>query len=370
MRSIERGVQHESLEAVVGSIASAYGFVDTPVALSNKTPQQQTPTDTDKTTSDIAVLADTLIAAKEVTQSWGISRHGTSSTVVFAITSPKHAIAQAFVVKASLAVVESAGFSDATVLISSIGDQESRRRFNRELGNFFKKNAKAIPEHIVDTAQKSPEDAMKLLVDEEHELVDSLPRSIDFLSESSRKIMLETISLFESLNITYELAPRLDATAGVHNEILFAIEASDKKGERVRLAMGGRFDEYTKKKGDATEIVGMGVSVPEKIDSRIARSSVDTPACFVVHIGEAAKIKAFGLLDSLLRSRIALGQAILASTMQEQMELAKSSGAKYVSVIGHREALDDTVILRNLTTQIQEVIPIQKLPARMSRVRV
>lgn len=368
MKSIERSASYESFESTVGTIAAAYGFSAPAVALSRKTPQGAQPID-DATTADIAALTDTLACSEETEQSWGVARHGNNSTVVFAIASPKHAIAQAFVVKASIAVAESAGYSDITVLISSIGDQESRRRFLRELGNFFKRNAKTLPEHIIDTADKNPEEAMRLLIEEEHELVDSLPRTIDFLSESSRKIMLETVSLFENLGINYELAPRLPYTPNVNHELLFALEGVNKKGVRERIASGGRFDEYAKGRSETGEVIGMGVSIPDRIDTRLSKPAYDTPVCFVVHIGEAAKIKAFCLLDALLQSKIALGQAILASTMAEQMEIAKSSGAKYVTVIGQREALDETVIVRNLSTQIQEIIPAQKLPARLSRVR-
>lgn len=365
MRSIERGVTYESFESTVGAIAAAYGFSQPPVALSNKSPQSSVPID-DKITADIAVLADTL-PKEESEQSWGVSRHGNASTVVFAISSPKHAIAQAFVVRSALAVAESAGYTDLTVSISSIGDAESRKRFLRELGNFFKRNAKALPEHILDTAEKDPEAGMRMVIDEAHELESSLPRTIDFLSESSRKIMLETVSLFENLGISYELAPRLSYTPGVNHELVFEIEGTNEKGERERIASGGRFDEYLK--DSSSEVVGIGVSVPEKVDTRLARAPYDKPVCFVVHIGEAAKIKAFGLLDALLQSKVALGQAILSSTMQEQMSIAKTSGAKYITVIGQREALDGTAIVRNVGTQIQEVVPLQKLPARLSRVR-
>lgn len=368
MKSIERGTSYESFETTVGTIAAAYGFSTPPVGLSKKTPQGTQPIP-DKTTADIATLTDTLACSDQTEQSWGVARHGSTSTIVFAIASPKHAIAQAFAVKASLAVAESAGYSDMTVFISSIGDQESRRRFLRELGNFFKRHAKALPEHIADTAEKNPEEAMQLMIDEKHELVDSLPRTIDFLSENSRKTMLQTVSLFESLGINYELSPRLPYTPNVNHELLFVVEGTSRKGVRERIASGGRFDEYVKRHGENSEVIGMGISVPDRVDARLSRPHYDTPVCFVVHIGEAAKVKAFCLLDTLLQSKVALGQAILASTMQEQMDIAHSSGAKYVTVIGQREALDGTVIVRNLSTQIQEVIPAQKLPSRLARVR-
>lgn len=366
MKSLERGVQKESLDALVLSAAHAYGFTTTPVTLT-RSDIVDMPDDTDSNVAYSAALANKIGVVEETTQTWGTAKKDGGTAIVFAAASPKLSTAQAFVVKAALVTCESAGFSDPVVLISSIGDNESRRRYVRELGNFFKKNAKELSEDLIHLSAKYPDEAAQSLINDNHELANSLPRTIDYLSESSRKIMLETISLFETLGIVYELEPRLTYTPDVQQELVFAIDAKDKKGNVVRVASGGRFEKGEKKK-NRTDIIGMSVSLPERIDTRGA-AQLPTPACFVVHVGEAAKLKAFTLLESLWRAQIDIGQALLAETIQEQMERAKSSDTKYVAIIGQREALDDTVIIKNTGTQIQETIPLAKLIGRMSRVR-
>lgn len=366
MRTLERGPQRESLDAAVMSVAQSYGFTSQPHTIT-RNDIADVPEEVDRNTALITALAGKIGSVKKTTQAWGTSKKNGGTTVVFAAASQKLSISQAFVVKAALSTVESAGFTDPLVLISSVGDAESRRRYVRELGNFFKKFAKDVPEEILAISAKDPDGAARMLIDEEHELANSLPRTIDYLSESSRKIMLETISLFESLKIQYELDSRLPYIPELHHELIFAVEGSDRKGNRVRVASGGRFQDGNKKK-ERTEFIGMSVALDESLDTRA--SHVSAPACFVVHVGEAAKLKAFTLLDSLWRARIALEQALLAETIQDQMERAKESGAKYVVIMGQREALDGTVILKNVSTQLQETIPVERLVGRMSRVRV
>jgi histidyl-tRNA synthetase len=86
-------------------------------------------------------------------------------------------------------------------------------------------------------------------------------------------------------------------------------------------------------------------------------------------VGEAAKLKAFQLLGSLWNAHIALDQALLASTIEQQMQYAQKSGAKYVTIIGQREALDETAIVRNAATQLQETLPLDKMITKLSKAR-
>jgi len=367
MKSFERGARRESLDRAVMSVAATYGFTSQPIAIT-RNDMNDMPEHIDRDIALIATLAGAVGSVTHTTQAWATAKKGGGTTVVFMAASPKLSIAQAFVVKAALATVESAGFEHPVVLMSSVGDYESRRRYLRETGNFFKKYAKEMPEPIHQLSVKDPDGAVRALIDAEHPLTASLPRTIDYLSESSRKIMLETIALFESLGIEYALDPRLTSTPAVQHELVFAVEGIDRKGNAVRVATGGRIREEIKKK-DKTDIVGMSIAFNEQLDIRGDKSGAP-PACFVVHIGEAAKLRAFTLLDSLWRAHIALGQALLADTIQVQMERASGSGAKYIAIVGQREALDNTVILKNTATQLQETIPIEKLIGRISRVRV
>ena len=54
-------------------------------------------------------------------------------------------------------------------------------------------------------------------------------------------------------------------------------------------------------------------------------------------------------------------------TLKEQMEKAKSDNAQYIAIVGQREALDNTVILRNANTQMQFPLALDKLAAAVSK---
>lgn len=365
MRSLERGKRHESLDSSIARVAYAYGFSAAPVVIAKKA-LVGVPDDVDPKTAAAIALVNGAESGKGPSQTWGSARRSNGTTLSFAIFSTKHAIAHAIVVKTALSISELAGYKDLAVHVSSIGDLESRKRFTRELGNFFKKHHDLTPADLKQLAVHDPDAAYRVMLHRKDPSLERAPRSIDFLSENSRKTMLATLSLFESVGIAYSLNPRLVAHPGVESELLFAIEGTDREGARVRVATGGRYDEHAKRvRGpDAEPAVAMNVHVPKRID---VEAEEEEPLCFVVHVGDAAKLKAFALLEALWRSHIAVGQALMAENLREQVLRGVGAKTTYIAIIGQREALDSTVIVRNVATQMQITMPLEKLNAYVMR---
>ncbi|MES2014764.1 MAG: hypothetical protein V4437_03030 [Patescibacteria group bacterium] len=318
MRSLERGAKHESFEQAIGRIAYAYGFTTTPKAIPRRALVATSPATDAKTVASTA-LVNLAESGKGPTQTWGTARKGANTIISFAIFSTRHAIAPAIVIKTALSIAEVSGFSDLSVLVSSVGDAESRKRFTRELGNFFKKRPEAIPEDLKQIALQDPDQAYRTMVQRNDTALEAMPRSMDYLSESSRKTMMAALSLFESVGIAYTLHPRLIAEPGVESELLFAIEGSTKKGERTRVATGGRYDECAKRaRGNHAEpAVAMSLEMQGKVN---LEPLDDDPACFIVHVGDGAKLRSFALLEALWRAQVAVGQALMAENLRDQVQ--------------------------------------------------
>lgn len=356
--------EQEPLDRAIIRIAEAYGFNVPPVALTRKALQEDLELDHNARATAALVRAEP--AAKKTTLRWGATRRGSGTTLAFAVLSSRHAISHAIVVKTAASILERAGYSELVVGVSSIGDHESRRRFTRELGTFFKKHGTAVPPEIAKRAHTDPEGAYRDLLAAGGELVERLPKPIDHLSEQSRKTMVDTLHLFESVGIEYSLEPHLPAARGVHAELLFAISAVGPNGSRVIAATGGRLDELAKKTGitGPGHSVGLALTVDDVIDPERPAGDV---SCFVIHVGDAAKLKSFALLDSLWQANVAVRNALLADSLREQMEEARRLGATYIAIIGQREAIDNTVIIRNVETGAQHAVPRERIAATLAR---
>ena len=365
MRSLERGKGYESLERSIGRIAAAYGFSSAPANIPRKSFAVGA---LDGKTAASSALAASVAPGTAPAQVWGAARKGSSTLISFGIFSTRHAIAPAILVKTALSIAETAGFTELAVSVSSVGDLESRRRFTRELGNWFRKHLDETPEDVRELAAKDPDAAYRTLIQRQDPLLESMPRSIDYLSENSRKTMLTALSLFESVGIPYTLDPRLAAESGTESELLFAVTGTDKRHNRVTVATGGRYDELMKRlKG---QNAGPAVIIALELDGRLdIEASEETPECFVVHVGDIAKLRAFALLEALWRAHLAVGNALMAENLREGVERAHKAKSRYIAIIGQREALDDTVIIRSIGSELQMTLPFEKVTAHVGRGR-
>ncbi len=344
----------------------AYGFSGAPISLARRPAPAANVSDA-KTAAALSLVA-LAEAGKAPAQAWGVARKGGNTILALAIFSTRHAIAPALAVKTALSIAETAGFKDLSVLVSSVGDQESRRRFTRELGNFFRKRTEEIPADAKEIAAQDPDAAYRLLLSRKDPIADKMPRSIDYLSENSRKTMLSALSLFESVGIPYVLDSRLTAEPGAESELLFAIEGSDSKGNRIRIAQGGRYDEVLKrlKGGQAEPAVAISLELSGKLS---LEEPEDDLTCFVVHVGDAAKLRAFALLEALWRAEVYSGQALMAENLREQVMRGTALNTRYLVIIGQREALDGTVIVRSVSSETQTTLPLDKLSQYVTRRR-
>lgn len=357
MRSLERGARRETLEKAIARIASAYGFTMPPVQISRKA-ASAAHTDT-RTAAALTLLKSATVTAGPL-QLWGALKTTTGTALSLAVVGTKQAIGNALVVKTALSIVELSGLQNASVLVSSIGDAESKRRFTRELGNFFKKNAELVPSDLKARSTNDPDAAYRELVHRKDALIEKAPRTIDYLSENSRKIMMETLAFFESVGIMYTIDGRLHTDPTVAGDLVFAIDATDKSGARIRIATGGRFENEAKKAGSPEGKTSTALTLSLSKSVRLDEMQ-ESPQCFVVHVGDAAKLKAFILLESLWKAHVSVTQTLMSDNFREQIEHGRLSGAKYLAIMGQREALDSTIIVRNVATQMQTTLPLEKL---------
>jgi histidyl-tRNA synthetase len=87
----------------------------------------------------------------------------------------------------------------------------------------------------------------------------------------------------------------------------------------------------------------------------------------VAQLGDAAKITALKVMRSLQEAQIHFAESLDREGMQPQLKLAARFGAAWVVIIGQKEVLDKTVILRNVVSGMQEVVSQEKLAEELTK---
>lgn len=279
-------------------------------------------------------------------------------------------IAEALILKTAYAILDDIGIGEIQVYINSIGDKDSMQKFARELNSYLRKNADSLPAHVRHYIMKKDIfNAYEELYMRHHPLEGEIPQSIRFLSDKSRKHLSEVLEYLETGDIPYEIDNSLIGNGDLYSQTFFEIRHAGKahNDKMSILAKGGRSEEISKRifRHDMPTVA----IVFEFEKKGIKKKELDTlkrarkPKVYFIQLGYEAKLKSLYLIDALRRANVPLYHNLNNDKFCEQLAFAKHLGVPCSIIMGHREALDGTVIVRDMNTQFQNTVLVDELPA-------
>lgn len=284
-------------------------------------------------------------------------------------------IADALIIRSMTLILEEAGFKNLSVEINSIGDKACRGGFIRSLSTYYKKH---ISELCSDCHERLKTNPLRLLDCKNpkcQELKTDAPTSISSLCNDCRHHFKEVIEYLEAMEIAYRINNNLVRGLDYYTRTVFEVVDLDvettENGEvaaPLALGGGGRYDYLAKSLGSKKEVpaVGCGIGVDrvvtspkhKPIDPRILKK----PKVYFIQLGNEAKLKSFTIIETLRKAHVPIAQSLSKDGLAQQLAIAERSGAPYTIIFGQKEALDNTVIARNMETRSQETVKLEDLP--------
>ena len=272
----------------------------------------------------------------------------------------EHAIADAVLIRAVRALISDLVKDEPHLRLNSMGDKETRSRFARELGVFFRKQGPVLPADCVASSKRDVFEAAEMLCG--GPCRDDLPSPTDHLSEASRKHFEGVLEYLEATDTPYELASDLLSRGSAWTETCFEVSSD----ARIS-AWGSRYGELAKS-FFKTSLPSVGAVIRITVDERMDMPAIKerSPARFVfVHIGDEAKRESMKMTDVLRKAKIPLAQTIGIESLTEQMRYAETLNPPYLLIMGRKEALERSVILRERSTYTETSIPLDSLIDRL-----
>ncbi len=272
-------------------------------------------------------------------------------------------IADVVLIRALRSLVADMMKNEPRLRINSMGDKETRGRLARELTSFFRKRAGTLPEVCTEHARTDVWKAAEILA--EHEDRAGMPSPTEHLSEASRKHFENVLEYLEATETPYELSPNLLTRGGVWGETCFELSGD----ERVH-AWGSRYHDLARAffKTHGPSVGGVLRFSSETRDVVPPVRERSSPRFVFVHIGDEAKRESMRLADTLRRARIPLTQAIGIESLTEQMRFADTLNPRYLLIMGRKEALERSVILRERSSHTESLIALDALVDRLRTV--
>ncbi len=197
--------------------------------------------------------------------------------------------------------------------------------------------------------------------------VSTAPPIVNYLSENARKHFKEVLEYLESADIPYRINYNLLSNKNIGHHTVFKISDEETEAE---LAYGYRYGKLGKKLNGKKDLQGVTATVSyehKKPNIKLVKYNPFQPLFYFIHLGPTARLKGLKVLEILRRANIPTLHALTKEKISGQMSHAQKSGAKYLIIMGQKEACEDTIVIRDMANWKQESVPIGDLPKLIKR---
>ncbi|MBU2575990.1 histidine--tRNA ligase [Patescibacteria group bacterium] len=259
---------------------------------------------------------------------------------------------------------------DVVMHINSLGMPESREEYIKLLKEYYKPKRRLLCE---DCKKRLTKNTLRLLDCKEpscRDLTQEAPQLIDYLDDESKQHFVRVLEYLDESEVPYELNPFIVRGLDYYNRTAFEIMPVFEKAEEDKIPQaiggGGRYDQLIELIGGRpAHGVGMAFGLERLIDV-VHKSKKDSvkrkrPQVFLAQLGEEAAKRAFPLFERLRESGICVRANFSKSGLKQQLEIADKLGVVYSVILGQKEFLDETIIIRDMENGIQEVVDLEKI---------
>lgn len=278
-------------------------------------------------------------------------------------------IVDALVIKVGMSILEEAGAENLSVDINSIGDKECRNGYLKELTNYYKKNLSSLPAIDRERLKTNPLRILDSKEEKTKEINEGAPDSINSLCSSCKKHFKEVLEYLEEMGIQYNINKNLVRGLSYYTRTVFEVieEKGSEDGTPLSIAGGGRYDYLARQVGGKKDVpaVGMSIGVDRIVASpwykKLSPRILKKPKIYFIQLGSEAKLKSINIIEILRKAHIPIAQSLSKDSLGSQLGIAEKLGIPYAIIFGVKEAIEDSVIVRDMSNRSQETVKINKL---------
>ena len=278
-------------------------------------------------------------------------------------------------------ILKELGLKDLIIQINTIGCPECRSEYKRKLIKYLKSNQSSLCSDCRRRLKENPLRTLDCKNEKCQEIIKSAPQMLEHLCKDCHNHFKNVLEFLEELELPYELNPYLVRGLDYYTRTVFEIfpnlsqeskEYSEQEGKKIALAGGGRYDELVKLLGGKETPACGGAAGVERIIRLMKIMGKKVPAkkqaqVFLAQVGELAKRKSLKIFEDLRNNNIKVAEAFHKDSLVEQLKIADKLEVKFVLILGQKESIDNEIIIREMKTGKQKIIPFKKVIREVKR---
>ncbi len=263
---------------------------------------------------------------------------------------------------------------DVVMHVNSIGTPESRQEYKVELVSYYRSKRNQICEDCKRRLLKNPLRLLDCRAEECQSVKAEAPQMLDWLDEDSKNHFMKVLEFLDAAEVPYTLDAYLVRGLDYYTRTVFEIWSASDEGERTQNALGGggRYDGLVELLGGREGTPGCGLAIGmERVVLAMKELKVEPPMkkpqIFFAQLGDAARRQGLKLFEEFRASGLEIREAFGRSALKAQLEQANKLAVPYTLILGQKEVLDGTIILRDMESGAQEIADVSKIVSIMKR---
>jgi len=297
----------------------------------------------------------------------------------FEVFGERGAVIDSQIIQIFFNILKELNFKNLICEVNSIGDSQCRPYYKKLLVSYLKYRLDRLCPDCRRRAKENPLRFFDCKEEKCQRIKLQAPQIIDHLCEECHTHFKEVLEFLDELEIPYRLNPFLARGLDYYTRTVFEIFSSGviKKVEEKEnilgnaLVGGGRYDNLVKVLGgEATPGIGGAAGIERIVELMKAKDSKfyqSTPEIFLGQIGSLAKRKGLKLFEEFRKAKILVAESFGRDSLKAQLRVADKIEAKYTLLLGQKEALEGTIIVRDMKTGGQDIIRLDKVVGYMKR---
>lgn len=278
-------------------------------------------------------------------------------------------ITDALLIKTLVVIFEEIGAKEIIVDINSIGDKESRSHYVKELTAYYRRHISEMP---ADARERLKTNPLRLLDSKDPKMIainEDAPESVNCLTPEAKKHFKEVLEYLEEMGIQYRINKSLVRGLNYYSHTVFEILETDvaEGSAPLALAGGGRYNYLGKMLGYKKDLpaVGAAIGVDRIVESehfkKLSPRNLKKPKVYFIQLGADAKLRSLNVIDILRKAHIPMMQSLSKDSLGAQLSVAEKLEIPYTILFGQKEAIEKSVIVRDMKKHSQETVKLEKL---------
>ncbi len=253
----------------------------------------------------------------------------------------------------------------AKLQLNTIGDQESREAYRRNLVAYLRGHVAELSEDSRARLEKNPLRILDSKDDGDRATLRNAPRFEEFLNEASKAFFARLQDGLSGLGLAFEIDPLLVRGLDYYCHTVFEF-TTDAIGAQNALLAGGRYDGLIKSMGGPpTPGVGWAAGT-DRLELVIPELTPAPRPVSIVPLGEAAEREAPALGERLRAAglRVDIGYG---GNMSKRMKRADKIGARAAVILGEAELAKGVAQIKDLRQGTQREVALADLAKELAR---